>query len=328
MKTFPLLAIQAALLGLPVAGFADHSFEHGYVIFNNNVFGSVNAPIYGFGGLPLSGAGFTAQLFAGPVGTPESALAPIATTTFRTGSLAGYVVAPVSAVAIHDPTISPGGQATFQVRAWDNLGGSIQSWDAALASPANRGASITFVATVGGVFNPNYLTGLASFTLECPSCTAPPSNVSPAGGGNLVQGENAAFSVTAYSQTPLTYQWYFNTNLIADATNATYSLTNVQLPHAGTYSVAVSNAFGGNSCAMPLAVFPPPRLIAPFVTAETTFSLVLTGAPARLYEIQISTDLLEWQPYCTITNVTGHTPFTETDPALDPARFFRALVLP
>ena len=56
---------------------------------------------------------------------------------------------------------------------------------------------------------------------------------------------NVTFSVTAGGSQPLSYQWFYNaTNIIAGATNATLSLTNVQFTNSGNYNVQVTNAYG------------------------------------------------------------------------------------
>lgn len=57
-------------------------------------------------------------------------------------------------------------------------------------------------------------------------------------------GSIATFSVTAYGQQPLNYQWFKNTSSIAGATNASLTLTNVQQADFGSYFVQVSNGFG------------------------------------------------------------------------------------
>ena len=62
---------------------------------------------------------------------------------------------------------------------------------------------------------------------------------------SVAVGQTAVFSVTAVGTQPLRYQWYFNTNTpLAWGTNATLTITNVQLSHAGKYSVTVSNIYG------------------------------------------------------------------------------------
>ncbi|MDD5140812.1 MAG: immunoglobulin domain-containing protein [Verrucomicrobiales bacterium] len=66
--------------------------------------------------------------------------------------------------------------------------------------------------------------------------------------GRMIQlGSNTTFTVSAIGQTPFTYQWYFNGTPLADdsyingSATGTLSLTNAQVNHGGTYSVAVSN---------------------------------------------------------------------------------------
>jgi hypothetical protein len=66
-------------------------------------------------------------------------------------------------------------------------------------------------------------------------------------------GESASFVVVAGGSSPVAYQWYFNTNtLIANATNMTLTLTNLQPGDAGAYSVIVSNGVGSVSSAFAL----------------------------------------------------------------------------
>ena len=58
-------------------------------------------------------------------------------------------------------------------------------------------------------------------------------------------GVNTTFTATASGGAPFTYQWYDNhTNLIAGATNATYTLVDPTPVKAGNYTVVVQNSFG------------------------------------------------------------------------------------
>jgi Ig-like domain CHU_C associated len=59
-------------------------------------------------------------------------------------------------------------------------------------------------------------------------------------------GGNAAFTVTASSQATATYQWRKNSAAIANATNATYTVTGARGSDAGIYSVVVSDAIGAD----------------------------------------------------------------------------------
>ncbi len=64
----------------------------------------------------------------------------------------------------------------------------------------------------------------------------------PSGQTVLPRG-TATFSVSASGSQPITYQWYFNGGHIADATNSSITLTNVQLAGQGFYLVVLRDSF-------------------------------------------------------------------------------------
>jgi glucose/arabinose dehydrogenase len=75
---------------------------------------------------------------------------------------------------------------------------------------------------------------------------------------SVPQGQTVTFSVTASGATPMTYQWKKNGTAIAGATNASYTITNVQNTHAGQYSATVTNSFGNatsNSATLTVTAF-------------------------------------------------------------------------
>jgi Immunoglobulin domain/Immunoglobulin I-set domain len=57
-------------------------------------------------------------------------------------------------------------------------------------------------------------------------------------------GANVAFSPSIVGDVPLTYKWQFNGVNLANATNATLSLTNVQGTNSGLYTVVITNIYG------------------------------------------------------------------------------------
>jgi len=63
-------------------------------------------------------------------------------------------------------------------------------------------------------------------------------------------GTSAQFNAVADGFPPLYYQWKFNGNPIAYATNASFTFTNAQWVTAGNYSVTVGNAFGSTNSAI------------------------------------------------------------------------------
>lgn len=67
----------------------------------------------------------------------------------------------------------------------------------------------------------------------------------------------AAFTVGVAGTPPFTYQWRFNGSNIAGANAASHVISGVVPGHAGLYSVAVTNAYGGTaSASAPLTVLP------------------------------------------------------------------------
>jgi len=191
------------------------AFAQGTIRFDNRVTGTstaaVVAPIYGedpnnrfyplgekhgnaatgpttpipqgtqtYAGAPLTGAGFTASLWAREAGT-QNPFVQAATTPFRTTTsttLYGFWTIPNTAVALPNVASDPTKRADILIRVWDNKGGTITSWDqlydAATGAPNLANASVArgwadvFTETDqlgGGVVLSPTLRGLQSFQL-------------------------------------------------------------------------------------------------------------------------------------------------------------------
>jgi len=176
MKVFVTILVAAATAG--------SAFAQGTVSFRNRVGSGVNTtlyvPIYGpnpaspfraqqgnsttnsitpgtvdYTGHPLLfGTGFTAALFAGAVGTAPESLQLITTQPFGTSvALGGIWQAPVG-VAPAIPGGPANGNALAQVRAWDNLGGTLTTWAAVLAAPNTVARGVSAPFTVGPLGDP------------------------------------------------------------------------------------------------------------------------------------------------------------------------------
>jgi uncharacterized delta-60 repeat protein len=86
----------------------------------------------------------------------------------------------------------------------------------------------------------------------------PVINLQPAS-QTVFAGKMVRFEVSASGTQPLHYQWLFNGSQIAEATNATLTLSHVQLANAGQYAVTVTNAAGKvTSAAATLTILPAP----------------------------------------------------------------------
>jgi hypothetical protein len=134
-----------------------------------------------------------------------------------------------------------------------------------------------------------------------PTITTPPQSQS------VFAGSNGVFNVFATGG-PFNYQWrFFGTNLPA-ATNSTLVLTNVQPLNGGDYSVLVAN--GTDFTISPearLTLFT--QLLSPAATAGGQFNFTLVGEANRLYDLQQSSNLLNWISVTNFSNTNGFVPF-------------------
>ena len=95
--------------------------------------------------------------------------------------------------------------------------------------------------------------GKCTSALVAPTITSQPTNLTVALNGS------GTFTVTAQGTAPLFYQWKKNGTSLFARTNASLTLTNIQLSQAGNYSVQVSNLVGTvTSSNAALAVVSPP----------------------------------------------------------------------
>ena len=104
---------------------------------------------------------------------------------------------------------------------------------------ATNDGSYYVVAT--GPFGSNQSSNIALVVLPA----NPPIVSTPPLAQTAYLHQTVRFSVSVSGTPPFTYQWKSNSSALTGATNSTFTLTNISAASAGTYSVAVTNAFGG-----------------------------------------------------------------------------------
>ena len=105
-------------------------------------------------------------------------------------------------------------------------------------------------------------------------------------------GSTVTFSVTAIGTPPLTYQWSFDGTNLANATDPSLTMTNLQLNQSGNYSVLVTNLYGStNSDGAVLRVYalPPSVTVQPLTQGTVaggtaTFTATADGSPPISYQ--------------------------------------------
>ena len=103
--------------------------------------------------------------------------------------------------------------------------------------------SISYPSLPAGLSWINNLTTSGSIAitgtiLGYPVITAQPTNQV------IVPGGTTSFSMMAGGTTPLSYQWYFNNNLVNNATNSSLTISNAQQVNVGGYFAVVSDLSG------------------------------------------------------------------------------------
>jgi hypothetical protein len=127
--------------------------------------------------------------------------------------------------------------------------------------------------------------------------------ISPPQSQSVLVGTNVTFSVQALGHGNLSYQWLFNTtNMIVGATNASLSLTNVQMDQTGQYSVTVTDDTGPvTSPAVTLAVYSPPMIL-----VQPTNQVAIVGDPVQ-FTVSATNGLLTYQWRRNGININGAT---------------------
>ncbi len=145
----------------------------------------------------------------------------------------------------------------------------------------------------------------------------------------VIAGQDAAFSVSAIGDQPLSCQRQVNGGNIASATNSSFTVTSASLGDQGDYQVVITNPAGMlTSPAAALSVYTAaaPILGAPaFFSGGDSFRLSLTGVPGFNYIVEASTNLVDWVPLATNTSPFV---FRDGEAANVPVRYYRAIYLP
>jgi hypothetical protein len=142
-------------------------------------------------------------------------------------------------------------------------------------------------------------------------------------------GTDASFSVRVMGTAP-SYQWFKNSAIIDQATNAFLVLFAVSGPDAGVYSVLVSNFYGSLSSSPAGLTVASPLLINSVSVSNNLAAVGWFTIPGSAYVLQ-QNDLLgvsNWTPSGPIIQATGITTSTAVSVGGSTQRFFRVFLMP
>lgn len=174
-----------------------------------------------------AGQGLIDALALPPADTPPSILAQPQDETVATASNATFLV---------NATGSPILQYQWSFNG-TNLDGATNAF--LLLPNVQPGQAGTYSIQITNAFG-TVTSSNAVLTVEPP---IPPVVITQPSDESVAQGGLGFFSVIV-TGTPPSYQWTFNGDAIADATNSSLVLFNVQPSNAGVYAVAITNAGG------------------------------------------------------------------------------------
>jgi hypothetical protein len=154
---------------------------------------------------------------------------------------------------------------------------------------------------------------------QVPAITSEPQDLT------VVIGAAASFAVGATGG-ELRYQW-FKDGPLSGETNPTFSIASAQQSHAGGYSVLITNSLGSvTSRVAVLTVVLPPSLSDPQMLSGGEFQMLLTGETNRDYDVQFTTNWLDWSFLKTISYSNGFMPILDTTATNSPNRVYRVLL--
>ena len=139
--------------------------------------------------------------------------------------------------------------------------------------------------------------GSITSTVATLTINSPPAITAQPESTNVIAGATVRFSVSVLGSAPLAYQWRFNNANIPNATNATLTLTNVQLANAGEYRVRIVNAVGSvlsDAAILDVSVPPTVTIVASDPVASEPsgdsgeFTLSRTGGTAASLQVNFS----------------------------------------
>ena len=195
-----------------------------------------------------------------------------------------------------DVLMASGGNATFSVVATGSPTLRYQWYGngSLLAGRTNTSFTLTNVTSAPvsnyWVVVTNSLAKVTS-SVATLTLTVPPTISTQPASQSVTLGQNVSFSVVGSGAPAPAYQWRFNGTPLSGATSSTFSRTNVQTTHAGSYTVVLTNVVGAiTSSVAVLTVNVPPAITTSPVNQivgqgqNATFSSAASGTAPLAYQ--------------------------------------------
>jgi hypothetical protein len=140
----------------------------------------------------------------------------------------------------------------------------------------------------------------------------------------VIAGTTVTLVAVAVGSPDPTYQWSWDGTNIASAAAQTLVLTNIQLSQSGTYKIEATNAVGSDiSAPIVLTIVNPPPITLTGSIGSGGFSISSPGISGLSFVLEVSTNLLDWQPLSTNSSPVT---FIDTNTSASPSRYYRTVI--
>jgi hypothetical protein len=339
-----------------MANLSNGWFEGNYTdcstVYNYPPVSSQGGALFNWGWTELTAIGFQGNYCLGAGGAPGSALGNVPDLGIGGGPGEGGIGGAVCNMGLltmtnctltgNDVTASNGGLGSYcgecnppytgaNGAPGNALGGALANFGTLdIFSNAFLNNSATGPGTnVGTIYNVGNMGIDASTTISPdtvdsnPGAFAPRLVVEPQS-EVVAAGSTVTLTALAVGSPDPTYQWSWDRTNLGSATAPTLILTNIQLSQSGTYWVEATNSVGSETSApVVLTVLAAPVTLTGSSLGAAGFSISGTGVPGVNFVIEVSTNLIEWQPL-----QTNPSPFTfiDTNTSTFSSRYYRAAV--
>ena len=246
---------------------------------------------------------------------------------------ANFGTNPVVSVSPPSQFVYAGSNATFTASAMGYQSLTYQWWNSLGIIPGAIGTSFT-VTNVQPAASTNYWVVVSS---SVGSVTSSVASISIVGAPVITNqpapmtvtvGHSAGFTVGASGAPNLAYLWQLNGSTISKTANSTLTISNAFPANSGSYVVVVTNLYGATTSSPASLSVLPLNILVPAKIVAGQFQITFDTASGINYEVEYSTDLLNWSPWLYVGG--NGQPVTLTDPAAsgNTPRFYRIVLTP